>query len=225
MFVVGHIGITLGAARVAAWGFDAARNRFVRSERIEGREGARAGGLRESLDDRALALGSLLPDMLDKPLGLILAADLVGNGTRSVGHTLVFALALLAAAGAATVAFRRAFPMALALAAAGHLALDSMWNHARILLWPLYGWRFPLREETTVTEWTASTLSVFMGRMADPLELAGLAAICWIAARVLWTRSVKTYLLTGRIGAGRRQTRGGGGGEFYKVASAKPIGG
>ena len=211
MFVVGHIGITLGAARVAAWGFDSARNRFVRSERIDGekRESAPAGGLRESLDDRALALGSLLPDMVDKPLGLILAADLVGNGTRSVGHTLVFALALLAAAGAATFAFRRALPMSLALAAAGHLVLDAMWNHARILLWPLTGWRFPLREETTVTEWTASTLSGFMGRMENPLELAGLAVICWIAARVLWTRSLKTYLLTGRIGAGRRETRGG----------------
>ena len=199
MFVAGHVGITLGAARVVAWGFDAARNRFDRSERANGKEG-KPSRLRDALDDRAIALGSLLPDILDKPIALILAGELVGNGTRNIGHTLIFALVLIAAAGAATVALRRALPLTIALASAGHLALDGMWNHAQTLFWPLTGWAFPLKERATVTEWTESTLSAIPDRLSDPLELAGLAVICWIAARVLWTRSFKTYILTGRIG-------------------------
>ena len=213
MFVAGHVGITLGAARVVAWGFDMARNRFDRSEGADGKEGnsSRRSRLRDALDDRAIAFGSLLPDILDKPIALILAGDLVGNGTRNIGHTLIFALILIAAAGAATAALRRALPLTIALASAGHLALDGMWNHAQTLFWPLTGWAFPLKERATVTEWTESTLSAIPDRLSDPLELAGLAVICWIAARVLWSRSVKSYLLTGRIVRGGGNDGGGGG--------------
>ena len=202
MFVAGHVGVTLGAARVAAWGFDFARNRFDRSERTTEKEGnpARRSRLSDALDDRAIALGALLPDILDKPLGLILAGDLVGNGTRNVGHTLIFALALILAAGALAAAVKRVLPLAVALASAGHLALDGMWNHVQTLFWPLTGWAFPSREWVGAAEWTESTLFAIPDRMGDPLELAGLAVICWIAARVLWTRSFKSYLLTGRIG-------------------------
>ena len=202
MFVAGHVGITLGAARVVAWGFDAARNRFDRSARIYRKDGAGARSrLRDALDDRVIAFGSLLPDILDKPIALILAGDLVGNSGRNVGHTLIFALALIAVAGALAVVLKRGLPLVVAFASAGHLALDRMWNHAQTLYWPLMGLAFPSKERVSVSEWTESTMLAVPDRMTgDPLELAGLAVICWIIARVLWTRSVKSYLLTGRIG-------------------------
>ena len=214
MFVAGHVGITLGAARVVAWGFDAARNRFDRSARIYRKDGAGARlRLRDALDDRVIAFGSLLPDILDKPIALILAGDLVGNSGRNVGHTLIFALALIAAAGAAAFAFRRGWAISLALASAGHLALDRMWNHAQTLFWPFAGLAFPSKERVSVSEWTESTMLAIPDRMGDPLELLGLAVICWIAARVLWSRGVKSYLLTGRIGRGGENGGGGGGGD------------
>ena len=193
----------MGAARVAAWGFDFARNRFGGSERIDEGDGARRRArLVDSLDDRAIAFGALLPDILDKPLGLILAGDLVGNSTRNVGHTLIFAIALIAAAWMAASALRRAWPLALALASAGHLALDEMWRRAETLFWPLAGWRFPQREDVSVGDWTASTLSGAPSRILDPLELTGLAVILYLVAKALWTRRVKTYLLTGRMSGG-----------------------
>ena len=202
MFVAGHVGLTLGAARGVAWGFDFARNRFARSGRIYRKEGKRSR-LRDALDDRAIAFGSLLPDILDKPIALVLAGDLVGNSGRNIGHTLIFALALIAVADALAVVLKRGLPLVVAFASAGHLALDRMWNHAQTLYWPLTGLAFPSKERVSVTEWTESTMLAVPDRMTgDPLELAGLAVICWIIARVLWTRSVKSYLLTGRIGRG-----------------------
>ena len=203
MFVVGHVGVTLGAARVAAWGFDFARNRFGGSERIDKGDGERLRSrLVDSLDDRAIAFGALLPDILDKPLGLILAGDLVGNSTRNVGHTLIFAIALIAAAWMAASALKRAWPIALALASAGHLALDEMWRRAETLFWPLAGWLFPQREDVSVGEWTESMLASAPHKLLDPIEMVGLAVIVYLVAKALWTRRVKTYLMTGRMSGG-----------------------
>jgi hypothetical protein len=46
------------------------------------------------VDYRALVLGSVLPDIIDKPL-VWLAPDLVNNSLRSVGHSLTLPAVLL----------------------------------------------------------------------------------------------------------------------------------
>lgn len=109
--------------------------------------------LRARLPWGALALGCLLPDLIDKPLWIAALhfADETHPpfvaGTRIFGHTLLFALLLCAAA-----ALRRA-PALWAVAAGDltHLALDLFGEVAappRVrwrgwLFWPLYGWQFP----------------------------------------------------------------------------------
>jgi hypothetical protein len=107
------------------------------------------------LPKRPLLLGTLLPDLIDKPLyyGLSAWTGRVGAqlglvaGTRSFGHTLVFTAALAALARARR---SRAWA-ALALGAATHLVLDALSDaftrgvgfSMRALLWPLLGWQFP----------------------------------------------------------------------------------
>ena len=112
-------------------------------------------GLRERLPPRWIVLGCLLPDLIDKPLfyGLLWARghpDALISGSRSVGHTGLFAFALLALA----LASRRPALWAVFAGVATHLVLDiggelvvgstadsSIWI---AIFFPASGWRFPL---------------------------------------------------------------------------------
>ena len=127
MFLLGHLGFGLRTARP----------------------------FRRGLPLKPLLLGTLLPDLIDKPLyyGLSLATDRRGvalgliSGTRTFGHTLLFTASL---AGLAAARRSKLFA-ALALGAATHLFLDVVSDaftrradfSLRVLVWPLMGWRFP----------------------------------------------------------------------------------
>lgn len=82
-------------------------------------------GLRRRLPAGALAVGCLLPDLIDKPLfyGLLLIEghpDPLIRGSRSIGHSGLFLLGLFLLA----FAVRRGWAWALAAGAATHLVLD-----------------------------------------------------------------------------------------------------
>jgi hypothetical protein len=112
------------------------------------------GRLRERLPARWLVFGCLLPDLIDKPLfyGLLWSRghpDPLISGSRSVGHSGLFLVALLALA----LLSRRASAWALFAGVGTHLILDlvgelvagarpesSIWL---AILFPLLGWRFP----------------------------------------------------------------------------------
>jgi len=111
-------------------------------------------GLRQRLPPRWLVLGCLLPDLIDKPLfyGLLWTRghpDALISGSRSIAHSGLFLLALLALA----LALRRPGPWAVFAGVATHLVLDiggelvtgavpdgSIWI---AVLFPALGWRFP----------------------------------------------------------------------------------
>jgi hypothetical protein len=80
-----------------------------------------------------LALGSMLPDIIDKPLGLIVFCSL--NMGRLVAHTLLFLMLL----SALSFFSRDIRLISLTWGVLIHLSLDSMWNSPTILLWPLLG--------------------------------------------------------------------------------------
>lgn len=132
MFLMAHTGLTLGVSWLIA--------RYTK--RVTG--GERAIIKREkgnSIDYRLILVGSILPDIIDKPIELF--APWLGLGTgRGVAHTLLFALVLLIIG---TYLYRRGRPgvLYLALASSGHLVLDRMWQMPGVLLWPLYGVTFP----------------------------------------------------------------------------------
>ena len=120
-----------------------------------------------------LLLGAILPDLVDKPLGL-----LAGNGYgRLYAHTLVAALGLAALAWA----LRRPAVTALALGVPAHLALDRLWEVPEVLLWPLLG-AFP-QETWTVGDYLA--LAQRSGYVIG-FELVGAAALALTFA--WWTR-------------------------------------
>lgn len=77
MFIFGHIGITLGVA-------------FILFQFVLPRIGIRM----KKINYLFIAIGAILPDLIDKPIGRILLGESVANG-RLFGHTLLFVLILL----------------------------------------------------------------------------------------------------------------------------------
>ena len=188
MLLAGHIGITMAAAKYAPRALRYIRHRlylFLPRGIHTFRE-----PWTERLDDRALIIGSMLPDIVDKPLALFLAPTLVGHSLRNYGHTLVFAVLVLAVALDLAALIKRQWPAVLALASAGHLLLDMMWYSHRILLWPFITPDFSPRY---IHEWGPHADSIYFAA-----EVLGLMVISWVGFMLIKKRRLGTWLLTGR---------------------------
>jgi len=144
VFIFAHTGITLGAALLL--------DRLLPYKAVGTGVAAGAGNPApaggdeppdrvKGMDYRLVLLGSMLPDLIDKPLGLLAPGLGLGTG-RGIAHTLVFALVLLVGGLFFYGAGRRGL-LHVALASAGHLVLDCIWQLPRVLFWPLYGFTFP----------------------------------------------------------------------------------
>lgn len=94
------------------------------------------------VDVRWLMLGAVLPNLVDKPLGTLLAPAFFG-ADRLVGHSLLFSTVIMTTALLVTRRGRRRRAwMAVAIGAMLHLVLDGMWTSAETFLWPFLGWGF-----------------------------------------------------------------------------------
>ncbi len=108
-----------------------------------GAEAVATPTLSDRIDYRLVAVGALLPDLVDKPIGKILFRGPLEDNGHVFGHTLLFTLAillpgiyLLARAGDPRL-------LAVAVGSLSHIAIDPV-NHApRTLFWPLLGLGFP----------------------------------------------------------------------------------
>src|SRR3972149_3188700 len=142
MFAFGHVGLTWGGALLLV---RASRRMTAFKRQPSGPASAGDGVARRppaaGLDYRFLILGSMLPDLIDKPLGVFLLRKQLSSG-RTFAHSLVFVSAI----GIASMAWRGKAGRALiplALGSAAHLVLDRMWMQTDVLFWPLRGWLPP----------------------------------------------------------------------------------
>jgi inner membrane protein len=109
VFLLGHLGIGLGLAWLLSW-------------KSTGR-----------VDYRLVLFGTILPDLIDKPLGYVLGLE-----GRIWAHTFVFLYAILALSF-----LPRLWDLRLVgFGVATHFLLDRLWETPRIILYPAYGWAF-----------------------------------------------------------------------------------
>jgi len=121
MLLFGHIGVTLGVF----FGL-----------------GIFLPRLKTIIDPKYLAIGALLPDLIDKPLGMVIFASTITTG-RMIGHTLLFCL-LIFLAGLYSYEKRRDIRIiSLSIGSLFHLIEDQLWKSPKILFWPLQGLSFP----------------------------------------------------------------------------------
>ncbi|AGK60062.1 hypothetical protein Asulf_00026 [Archaeoglobus sulfaticallidus PM70-1] len=115
------------------------------------------------MDYRLIFIGSLLPDIIDKPLGMIL---LPLNNGRVFGHTLLFILILL------LIGLKYRKSLFLSFASFLHLIEDELWNEPETFFWPLLG-DFPAKEhssfyeyiERIISEYTPSLSHIFISEV------------------------------------------------------------
>jgi len=164
MLIFAHLGLTLAAAKLAQW-------------------------VKPNLNISLffVALGSLLPDLVDKPLGYLLFGNM-GTG-RIFAHTLLFFLILIMLA--AILQNRNLASLSAGVFA--HLLEDSMWNMPQTLFWPLMG-DFVINPPRGVFDYVqALIMGLHNPGIAIP-ELFGFAYTCYLAYAIV-SRSLKRLYL------------------------------
>jgi inner membrane protein len=184
MLLFAHTGIALGAGAAAAGLVNLKSGKSWFS------------ALTKYLDIRIFIVGSMLPDLIDKPVGQYLFRDTFNNG-RIFSHTLVF-LALLTVIGVILHKVKgRTLMLALAAGTFLHLLLDQMWLIPGTLFWPFMGWSFKTIELEGWAEGIAGAL------VSDPLtiitESIGLAILVWFSLVVLRKKKAGLFIRTGRL--------------------------
>mgnify|MGYP000844605780 FL=1 len=173
MIFFGHLGLTTGIIKV----YEKAAHKDE--------------GL---IDYRVVLTGSLLPDIIDKPIGAFLFRNTFHN-SRIFSHTLLFA-GLLTLAG---IYFLRKYKknnmLLLGICSFIHLLLDSMWEYPAILFWPYFGWKFPVRPEGN---WMQESLLRFV---TDPgyyiPEFIGFIIIAYYSIKLAKNKQLKTFVRHG----------------------------
>ena len=149
------------------------------------------------LDYRLLAVCALLPDLIDKPLAILVFKE--AQTSQLIGHSLLTSLVLIIAA---LLLWPKALPYMLAFSA--HLIADRMWNHAESFWWPLFGWN---------TFWTfrpmntpETMISVYLDIVTRypqvwVIEIAALLFLLWFVIRhglYAWPRLIG-FLRSGQL--------------------------
>lgn len=172
MFFFGHVGITVGAI-----------HRFSNSKKSS-----------PSIDYRWVAIGSILPDLLDKPVGL-LYPNLFGNNTRLAAHSWFSCLTLLLFAA---YFYKKHNLKWLTVSYLMHMILDQMWGQREriIFLYPFLGNPIPWAESAT-TRW----LLFYQNSYTVTGELLGILILIKISLKynLFKIENFKKFLSTGKL--------------------------
>ena len=150
----------------------------------------------DAMDLRFLALGALLPDLIDTPVGIVGWSSF--SAVRLISHGIVFGSLVMVA----VLIFTRRGPvrkrwMLLATGVLLHLLLDAMWNLPETLWWPLLGTGFA---STGFSTYGAYLLDLVTNPVMWAGEAVGLMYLIALARRAnlvdadarhtLWTSGV-----------------------------------
>jgi hypothetical protein len=151
----------------------------------------------DSLDYRLLALCTLAPDIIDKPLAILAFPE--AHTSQLVGHSLFLSITLLV-----TVLMWRHKAIPYVIAFNAHLLADRIWNHTETFWWPLYGWGVfwefkPMNSPETM-------IAVYLDIVTRypqvwVIELCAVLFLMWFVYKnhlYIWS-NLKALLLTGRI--------------------------
>jgi len=175
MIFFGHLGITTGVVKTY--------------EKLSNND-------KNSIDYRVVLVGSILPDLIDKPMGAFFFRSTFHN-SRIFAHTFLFSFIILILGGYFFYRYRKNKMMSLGVSTCIHLILDSMWLYTGILFWPYYGLNFPERPEGN---WAQSSLERLV---SDPgyyiPEIVGLGIILFYIIKIYKSKQIKRFIKKGNI--------------------------
>lgn len=212
MLVFGHAGITLGAAVLLngavtkSYSFRKRQHRAVEdfeppSQAFTGQNHDSCNGvswftsLANCIDMRLLLVASLLPDIIDKPLGTFFFRDSLSNG-RIFCHTLIFLLVITLVGFYLYRAHRKTWLLVLSFGTFTHLICDQMWLTPQTLLWPVYGWTF---QKHDLSYWLQNMLSALHTNPAVYVpELVGAMILVWFMLVLVRRRQFYRFIKNGQ---------------------------
>ena len=141
-------------------------------------------------------IGSILPDLIDKPIGAFLFRSTFHN-SRIFAHTLSFSAILLFIGAYLVYKRRKNNVLLLGICSSIHLLLDSMWLYQSILFWPYFGFKFPVRPEGN---WVNSDI---IRLISDPSyylsEIIGFLIIAYYFIRLVKNKQIKAFISHGKL--------------------------
>ena len=210
MLLLGHTGITLGIAVLFTGAFTRRHSFFAEetqrlghSSEIHSSKNSSTdnktrwlSSLMSHMDIRVLLIGSLLPDIIDKPIGLFFFGDTFSSG-RIIGHTLLFFILTLLPGLYLYHNRRKIYLLSLSFGTFTHLVFDQMWHDPRALFWPIYGAAFIKIDLAT---WMPNILHALM---TDPEvyvpEVLGAVVLVWFTLVLVRKRKVLHLLKHGQM--------------------------
>lgn len=94
------------------------------------------------VDYRVVIAGSILPDLIDKPIEILLKHYQLISG-RLIGHTLAFSMIIVIIGLIRLKKTKKSNILILGACSLIHTILDLMWVFPKTYLYPLYGMTFP----------------------------------------------------------------------------------
>ncbi len=213
MLVFGHTGITLGVAvlvsgvcyrrcqqtgahnRIEEYSGDAAA--FTSAKEYDsGNIVSWVKALGRHVDIRLLLVASLLPDIIDKPLGMFIFRETFSSG-RIFCHTLLF-LILLTIAGVWLYRSRgKLWMLVISFGVLTHIIFDRMWCHYETVLWPGFGFAFKRME---LTDWEMQRLEdLFSLPSIYVPEIVGILILLWFTWVLVRNGSFQAFIKSGRV--------------------------
>ena len=193
MLLFSHVGITVAAATITDVVFPPELLHYEDSG-FRYKTASMLAKIRDKtgkLDYRMIIIGSMLPDIIDKPLFLFFGESGLFTG-RSHAHTLLFALLLLSGG----IFSRKSWLLTLALANVFHLMLDAIWNNPETLFWLFLGTFKPYESEGWFTDlWYNLT---HLPEIYIP-EIIGLVVTSYLVYRILRFKGINRFIRHGVI--------------------------
>jgi len=203
MLILGHTGITLGAAVLLTGALKTGHYRQDKegqtspsADNPRSDKGSWLSSLGSCIDVRLLLIGALLPDIIDKPVGHFFFRETFGHG-RIFSHTLLFFVLVALAGFYLYLRHRKNWLLVIAFGTFVHLILDQMWEAPRTLFWPFYSFAFERRD---LTDWIPN---IFHALLTNPEvyvpELVGGLILLWLGVELVRRRKVGVFFKYGRV--------------------------
>lgn len=209
MLLFGHVGITLGVAVVLNSALNRDHYFSAGSKEIIGQSTTISkkfyssryflktvnslGFLAESIDIRLLITGSVLPDIIDKPIDLLFFSS-----GRVFNHTLLLLLLMVIGGIYLRRAYHRKCLLTLSFCYLMHLILDAMWLMPGTLLWPIYGFNFEKIDLSPgIWEIWYKLLTENLFTMIS--EFLGLTVIIWFIFILVYKRKLRAFIRKGKV--------------------------
>lgn len=180
MILFGHLGITTGAIKIY-------EKIAYKHKDLENKV---------PIDYRVVLIGSVLPDIIDKPIGAFLFRSTFHN-SRIFAHTVLFSGLLILLGLYMLYKHKKNNVLLLGVSTFIHLVLDSMWLYPKTLFWPFLMKRLPTRPEGN---WVQSNV---VRLVTDPTyylpEIIGFIIIAYFFIRLIKNRKVKLFITEGKL--------------------------